>query len=122
MFSRCREGQRRLMVKSEQASEPAAGAPGGTKAVALRYRAAEAEAPRVVAKGHGALAERILELAFAHGVKVRQDADLVTVLDALDLDAAIPVQAFAAVAEILAHVYLANDELRRTAQAGAPAP
>lgn len=108
------------MGKPEQSSELAAGAPGGTKAVALRYRAAEAEAPRVVAKGQGALAERIIELAFAHGVKVRQDADLVAVLEALDLDAAIPVQAFAAVAEILAHVYLANDELRRKAQSQEP--
>ncbi|MEK9797397.1 MAG: hypothetical protein VW713_11730 [Alphaproteobacteria bacterium] len=38
---------------------------------------------RLVAKGSGALADQILELAFAHGVKVREDADLIEVLGIL---------------------------------------
>ena len=63
---------------------------------------------RVTAKGHGKVAEQILEIAFAHGVKVREDADLAQVLAALELDSPIPIEALAAVAEILRHVYLAN--------------
>ena len=79
-----------------------------SKAVALSYEPEASDAPRVVAKGKGAVAERILEIAFAAGVKVREDADLVEILQAVDLDSEIPVEAFRAVAEILAYVYRAN--------------
>ncbi len=80
----------------------------GQVAVALHYDQATDEAPRVVASGRGAIAERILELAFANGVKVREDADLAEILAAVDVDTEIPLEAFAAVAEILAYVYRAN--------------
>jgi flagellar biosynthesis protein len=63
---------------------------------------------RLVAKGHGAVAEQILQLAFARDVRVREDADLVEVLEAIDLDAEVPLHALAAVAEILSYVYRAN--------------
>ena len=78
------------------------------KAVALSYDPDAADAPRIVAKGKGVLADRILEIAFAAGIKVRQDADLVEILEAVDLDREIPLEAFQAVAEILAYVYRAN--------------
>lgn len=78
-------------------------------AVALRYQPADAyAAPKVVASGRGWIAEKILEVAFAHGVKVREDADLAEILAAVDLDEEIPVEAFIAVAEILRYVYAAN--------------
>ena len=63
---------------------------------------------RVVASGRGALAEAILAVAFEHGVKVREDADLVELLAAVDVDSPIPLEAFAAVAEILAYLYQAQ--------------
>ena len=65
---------------------------------------------RIVAKGDGALADQILELAFVTGVKVREDADLVEVLEAIDIDCEVPLHALAAVAEILTYVYRANGE------------
>ena len=78
-------------------------------AVALHYAPADAQsAPKVVASGRGWLAERIIEVATAHGVSVRQDADLAEVLSAIDIDREIPVEAFVAVAEILRYVYAAN--------------
>lgn len=64
--------------------------------------------PKVIASGRGKLAEQILELAFAKGVKVREDADLAELLATLDLDTPIPSEAIVAVAEILAKVYEAN--------------
>ena len=88
-------------------------------AVALRQPAGDAR-PRVVAHGRGRAAEQILEVAFAHGVKVRQDADLAQVLAALDIDSPIPVEAFAAVAEILVYVHQANHRLAAAALAGQP--
>ncbi|CAK0765007.1 flagellar biosynthesis protein [uncultured Gammaproteobacteria bacterium] len=77
-------------------------------AVALRYEDGSTALPRVVATGHGKVAEQILELAFANGVKVREDADLAEILAAVDVDSQIPIEAIVAVAEILAHVYRAN--------------
>jgi len=77
-------------------------------AVALKYELGTQSLPRIVATGKGTVAEQILEVAFANGVKVREDADLVEVLSAIELDSDIPVEAIAAVAEILAHVYRAN--------------
>lgn len=87
-------------------------------AVALHYDRQEDKAPRVVASGRGALAERILELAFAHGVKVREDADLAELLAAVEIGQQIPLAAFAAVAEILFYIYRANE--RQAAAGGRP--
>ncbi|MBW7852460.1 MAG: EscU/YscU/HrcU family type III secretion system export apparatus switch protein [Rhodospirillales bacterium] len=78
-------------------------------AVALSYDPDVAEAPRVVASGRGELAERIVAVAEANGVAVREDADLAQVLCAVDVDSVIPIEAFAAVAEILAYVYRVNN-------------
>lgn len=77
-------------------------------AVALQYQRGVDPAPRVTASGRGHLAEQILQLAFANGVKVREDAELVQILSLLEVDSVIPLEAFAAVAEILAYVYRAN--------------
>jgi len=77
-------------------------------AVALRYEMEGADAPKVVAGGRGSVAEQILQIAFANDVKVRKDADLAELLSAIDIDTEIPVEAFAAVAEILVYVYRAN--------------
>ena len=78
------------------------------KAVALAGEPERAARPRVVATGRGAVAEQILQVAFDSGVRVREDADLVEVLSAVDLDSEIPLEALAAVAEILAYIYRAN--------------
>ena len=78
-------------------------------AVALHYQPVDAySAPKVVASGRGWVAEKILEVAFANGIKVREDADLAEILAAVDLDEEIPVEAFIAVDEILRYVYAAN--------------
>ena len=53
--------------------------------------------------------KKILDIAFAEGVRVREDADLAEMLAAADIDTEIPVEAFIAVAEILRFVYAAND-------------
>lgn len=79
-----------------------------SKAVALGYDAAADAAPRVLATGRGAVAEQILALAFANGVRVRKDEDLIEVLSKLEVDSVIPASAFAAVAEILSYVYRYN--------------
>ena len=79
-----------------------------TVAVALEYISESDFAPKVVAGGRGKVAEQILQIAFDRGIKVREDADLAEMLSAIDIDSEIPINAFAAVAEILTYVYRAN--------------
>lgn len=88
------------------------------KAVALAHDRSDT-APSVVASGSGAVARQILDLAFASGVKVREDADLVEVLAALDVGEQIPITALAAVAEILSHVYRWEADHAQRAEAAA---
>ncbi len=76
-------------------------------AVALRLLAGD-DAPRVVARGHGDIAARIVALAREHGVPLRHDADLAEVLSALDLGREVPPVLWQAVAEVLAAIYAAN--------------
>ena len=73
-----------------------------------RDGAARPNSPRVVATGRGPVAEQILAIAFEKGVPVREDSDLAQILAAVELDAEIPIDALAAVAEILSYVYRAN--------------
>lgn len=82
-----------------------------TVAVALEYDAESEFAPKVVAGGRGTVAEQILQIAFDRGIKVREDADLAEMLSAIDIDSEIPIEAFAAVAEILTYVYRANGNM-----------
>jgi flagellar biosynthesis protein len=89
-------------------------------AVALSHDLGSEAAPRVVAKGYGKVAEQILELAFANNVKVREDPDLVAILSAVELDCEIPIEAFAAVAEILSYVYRENGKLRQGTDGSEP--
>ncbi|MEK5058699.1 EscU/YscU/HrcU family type III secretion system export apparatus switch protein [Paenibacillus shunpengii] len=80
------------------------------KAVALKYVPGEAEAPVVVAKGDGRLAESILEKALEHGVPIQEDPALVEVLSKLDLDQQIPPELYQLVAEVLTFVYQAEQK------------
>ncbi len=78
-------------------------------AVALKkYGIDESALPKVVAAGYGVWAEKIVELAFQNGVRVREDKDLAQLLAAIEIDSDIPTEALVAVAEILAYVYKAN--------------
>lgn len=91
-------------------------APYRPRAAALRYRPEDPFgdlAPRLVAKGQGLLAERILALAKEHGVAVTRDPDLLAALEPLDLDRLIPPALFQAVAILLAALYRANQSLPR---------
>jgi len=78
-------------------------------AVALRYREEESSAPRVVARGAGHVARRILELAEERGVPIREDPDLADALGQLDLGDVIPADLYPAVAEVLAYIYRMNN-------------
>jgi flagellar biosynthesis protein len=87
-------------------------------AIALRYDPEKGELPRVTARGRGRIAERIIALARQAGVPVRADPDLAQLLVRLEAGSAIPVEAFAAVAEILALLYRENARLAASPAGG----
>jgi flagellar biosynthesis protein len=78
------------------------------KAVALRYDKDKDHAPKVIAKGRGEIAEKILEIAKAHNLPLYEDKNLVQILEALELETAIPPELYRAVAEVLAFIYRLN--------------
>jgi len=83
--------------------------PPAASAVALGYDRGQHSVPKILAKGRGELAKQILDMAFEKGIKVREDADLVQLLEQFETESEIPVEAFAAVAEILNYIYQLNN-------------
>ena len=78
------------------------------RAIAVAIKHEIGDVPNVVASGYGKTAEKILQLAYEAGVKVRQDGDLAQVLAAVEIDSPIPISCFEAVAEILNYLYRLN--------------
>ena len=75
-------------------------------AVALKYDAKSMQAPEVVAKGRGFIAERIKEEATRQGVPIVPNEALAQALHrSVEVGHPIPPQLFRAVAEVLAYVY-----------------
>jgi len=81
------------------------------KAVALKYDRKKDNAPRVIAKGRGEIAEKIIEVAKAHNVPMYEDKNLIQILEALDLETEIPPELYRAVAEVLAFIYRLNGKI-----------
>ncbi|MFY9944061.1 MAG: EscU/YscU/HrcU family type III secretion system export apparatus switch protein [Desulfobacterales bacterium] len=82
--------------------------PKRRRALALRYTPGKDPAPKVAAKGSGAVADHIIRVARAHGIPVKEDPDLMAVLGGLDIEQEIPADLYLAVAELLAFVYSLN--------------
>ena len=78
------------------------------KAVALKYDVSKDRAPRVVARGRGAIAEKIIAIAKENHVPLYEDQNLVQILEALELETEIPPELYRAVAEVLAFIYRLN--------------
>jgi flagellar biosynthesis protein len=74
-------------------------------AAALSYDEDAGCAPRVVAAGTGAVAERIIALARENGVPIHDDAGLAEALARLQLEAEVPEELWKAVAEALVWAY-----------------
>jgi flagellar biosynthesis protein len=80
------------------------------KAVALTYDQRLDKAPKVVARGRGHMAEKIMTIARQNNIPLQQDSELAAVLELLEPGTEIPPELYQAVAEILAFVYRLNQE------------
>lgn len=75
--------------------------PPPRQALALGYAPDRDDAPRVLAKGYGELADRIIAEARLHDIYVHDEPELVGLLMQLDLDEQIPPRLYHVIAEIL---------------------
>jgi flagellar biosynthesis protein len=80
------------------------------RAVALRYEKQREHAPKVVAKGTGWVARKIIEEAKARGIPFREDPLLVQALMGLDLYQEIPEELYQVIAEIYVFLYQVKRE------------
>ena len=80
------------------------------EAIAVSYDPDTSDAPKVVAKGKGRIAENILDKAKEHGIPVQEDSSLVEILGQLDLDESIPEELYKAVSEVFAYIYQLDRE------------
>ena len=80
-------------------------------AVALRFDEERDVSPRVIARGAGLVAEKIVETARQHNIPIRDDPDLTEALSQLDLGQVIPPELYPAVAEVLAYIYRINGKV-----------
>jgi flagellar biosynthesis protein len=75
------------------------------KAVALRYDQKKENAPKVIGKGKGLIAERIIKIAKENELPIKKDEDLVELLTKIDVDKEIPNNLYRAVAEVFSFIY-----------------
>lgn len=80
------------------------------EAVAFTYTPSVHEAPVVVAKGKGKIAENIISIANEHHIPVQKDPALIELCSQLHINETIPEQLFTAVAEIFAFIYKIDKE------------
>ena len=75
-------------------------------AIALRYRAGETGAPRLLGKGAGFIAEKIRQIAREKGIPIVENKTLARLLyQQVEVGREIPEKLYRAVAEVLAYVY-----------------
>jgi flagellar biosynthesis protein len=81
------------------------------RAVALKYdQSSGLAAPKILAKGQGGVADRILEVAREKGIPLYEDPELVEVLGQLDVNTEIQPELYQAVAEVLIFIYKMNQK------------
>lgn len=83
------------------------------QAVALTYQKSNNTAPKVVAKGTGFMAEKIMSTAKQNSVPIYQNKTLASMLMAVELDREIPPELFQAVAEVLAYIYYIDKKMNK---------
>ena len=76
--------------------------PANQLAVALHYD--RSGAPRVIAKGKGAIGAKIIEVAKAHDIPIEANEVLAGALSNVELGDEIPAELYKAVAEVLVFV------------------
>ncbi len=83
------------------------------KAAALKYEKFKNNAPKIVAKGKGYIAEKIIEIAKENNIPIKEDPDLIEMLYKLDIYEEIPEELYKVVAEIFAYIYKISGDMKK---------
>jgi len=109
MQAKRKQMQRQMMMQRINADVPTADVvvTNPTElAIAISYKPQEMIAPVVIAKGAGAVAQKIRKIALENGVPVIERKPLAQFLyKTVDVGAAVPAEQYQAVAEVLRYVY-----------------
>ncbi|WP_027963172.1 EscU/YscU/HrcU family type III secretion system export apparatus switch protein [Halalkalibacillus halophilus] len=79
--------------------------PNRKEAIALRFDEASEDAPKVVARGQGLIADEILNQAGDHEIPIYEDETLVDLMRELNINETIPEDLYQGVAEVFAFIY-----------------
>ncbi len=82
-------------------------------AIALKYNPEKDYSPVVVASGHGAVAEKIIQIADENGVPVYRDDSAAALLTMLEVGKSIPPELYQLVAAIYVEVIKTSDEIKK---------
>lgn len=80
------------------------------KVAALKYDKDKDNAPRIIAKGKGKLAEKLLKVASENDIPIQEDQDIVDILVRLNIGEEIPRELYQVIAEILSFIYQLENE------------
>jgi flagellar biosynthesis protein len=83
------------------------------KAVALSYDSAINNSPKVVGKGSGKLADRIIDIAKQNNLPIKEDPNLIELLSKVELDKEVPSNMYKAVAEVFKFLYEVSNKERK---------
>jgi flagellar biosynthesis protein len=84
------------------------------EAIALSYEVTKNDAPKVIAKGKGLVADNILEKAKENNIPIQEDPTLIELLSKLNINDSIPEELYQAVAEVFAFVYRTDREVGKS--------
>lgn len=106
-----RDSRRAANLRARETRHADDAAAPDIEVAALRYDTDGGDhAPKLVARGRGHTAARILELAEQHDLPVTKDPTLISILGALDVGAEIPPDLYGVIAEVLAWAYYVDKD------------
>ncbi|MGE8204098.1 EscU/YscU/HrcU family type III secretion system export apparatus switch protein [Heyndrickxia sp. NPDC080065] len=79
--------------------------------IALQYQSEKQDAPKVIAKGKGVIAENIIKKAKDKDIPIQEDRNLIELLGELQINETIPEELYEAVAEVFAFVYRLDENI-----------
>ena len=75
------------------------------KAVALKYKACEQNAPKIIAKGNGEIAQKIIQKAKEYDINIFQNEELTKTLMEVEVGEEIPPKMYKAVVDVFVWLY-----------------
>jgi flagellar biosynthesis protein len=80
------------------------------KAIAMQYKAYEYNAPKVIAKGKGEIAKKIIQKAKEFDVNIFENAELTDMLMNVEINEEIPPELYKAVVEVFIWLHKTEDK------------